>query len=265
MPDFGQTQTTQIPSAVQEHYDRNLLEHSQSALVHGLFAQKKKITESTDTIKFRKYALLPKATIPLVEGVNPTPHRLAREDITARVSTYGAYVEVTDEVEILNVDPILTVASDRTGRQAGETLDELVKNVINAGANVMWAGGVASRNNIVSGVTVEDFRKINRAMQNLNSPYFYEHIKAGTGQGTQPIKPSYLCITHPDVIYDLEQLTGWVPVSQYGNAAAIHDYEVANALKADCILIANGHQNRDAIMKCGVPVLDDIIQVLDYV
>ena len=45
----------------------------------------------------------------------------------------------------------------------------------------------------------------------------------------------------------------------------IHDYEVASALGVDCILIANGHQNKDNIIRCGVPVLDDIIQVLDYV
>jgi phosphoglycolate phosphatase len=44
-----------------------------------------------------------------------------------------------------------------------------------------------------------------------------------------------------------------------------HDYEVANALSIDCLLIANGHQSKQTLLKCGVPVLDEIIQVLNYI
>ena len=42
-----------------------------------------------------------------------------------------------------------------------------------------------------------------------------------------------------------------------------HDYEVAQALGVDCILISNGHQGREALLSCGVPVLDDITDVID--
>ena len=44
-----------------------------------------------------------------------------------------------------------------------------------------------------------------------------------------------------------------------------HDYEVAQALGADCVLVANGHQSRDALLLCDVPVFDDISQVIDYI
>ena len=44
-----------------------------------------------------------------------------------------------------------------------------------------------------------------------------------------------------------------------------HDYEVACTLGVDCLLIANGHQSKETLLKCGVPVLDNILQVLDYV
>ena len=37
-----------------------------------------------------------------------------------------------------------------------------------------------------------------------------------------------------------------------------HDYEVARAMHADCILIANGHQSKARLQARGVPVLDDI-------
>jgi phosphoglycolate phosphatase len=38
----------------------------------------------------------------------------------------------------------------------------------------------------------------------------------------------------------------------------IHDYEVAWAIGAECILIANGHQSKERLLTCGVPVLESI-------
>jgi phosphoglycolate phosphatase len=43
-----------------------------------------------------------------------------------------------------------------------------------------------------------------------------------------------------------------------------HDYEVANALGVDCLLIPNGHQSKDTLLSCNVPVLDNISQVYKY-
>lgn len=44
-----------------------------------------------------------------------------------------------------------------------------------------------------------------------------------------------------------------------------HDYEVANALGIDCVLIPNGHQSRETLLHCDAPVLDDISCVIEYV
>jgi len=44
----------------------------------------------------------------------------------------------------------------------------------------------------------------------------------------------------------------------------VHDYEVSVALGVDCILIPNGHQHRYTLLECGVPVLNDIKDVLSY-
>jgi phosphoglycolate phosphatase len=38
----------------------------------------------------------------------------------------------------------------------------------------------------------------------------------------------------------------------------IHDYEVARTIGAECILIANGHQSKERLLTCGVPVLESI-------
>jgi len=44
----------------------------------------------------------------------------------------------------------------------------------------------------------------------------------------------------------------------------VHDYELAVELEADCLLIASGHQSKEVLSSCGVPVLADISEVLKY-
>ncbi len=39
-----------------------------------------------------------------------------------------------------------------------------------------------------------------------------------------------------------------------------HDFEVARELGADCLLIANGHQPKEKLLRCGVPVLDSLLE-----
>ena len=45
----------------------------------------------------------------------------------------------------------------------------------------------------------------------------------------------------------------------------VHDFEVASALNIDCLLVANGHHDEERLQACGVPVLSDISQVLDFI
>ena len=38
----------------------------------------------------------------------------------------------------------------------------------------------------------------------------------------------------------------------------VHDFEVAKEIGADCILISSGHQSIERLLKCGVPVFEDL-------
>lgn len=44
-----------------------------------------------------------------------------------------------------------------------------------------------------------------------------------------------------------------------------HDFEVAQALGVDCILISNGHQSREQLLSCGVPILNEISDVVNVI
>ena len=44
----------------------------------------------------------------------------------------------------------------------------------------------------------------------------------------------------------------------------LHDYEVATALGADCIVIANGHQDKIRLKASGAKVVDSLLEFEDY-
>ena len=45
----------------------------------------------------------------------------------------------------------------------------------------------------------------------------------------------------------------------------IHDFEVAEAMGVNCILVACGHNSRSRLDSCGVPVLDAIDELHTYI
>ncbi len=44
-----------------------------------------------------------------------------------------------------------------------------------------------------------------------------------------------------------------------------HDVETARALHADCVLVARGHQSKEYLSGLGVPVIDDLSQLLELI
>jgi phosphoglycolate phosphatase len=43
----------------------------------------------------------------------------------------------------------------------------------------------------------------------------------------------------------------------------LHDFEVAQALGIQCVLIGNGHQHPDRLQACGVPVFNSITKMIE--
>lgn len=46
---------------------------------------------------------------------------------------------------------------------------------------------------------------------------------------------------------------------------SIHDSEVAAELGIDCLLSTTGHQNRERLTACGRIIIDDLMQIFDYI
>lgn len=225
------TGTTQIPAEVNNFYDRSLLLRAIPLFVHTRWAQIRDIPRKSGstTIKFRRYGNLAAATTPLQEGNTPVSTELSVTDITATVLQYGAYVTLTDVLDYQTQDPILMETAEILGDQMGDTLDQLTRDVLNAGTNYYFAGsGHTLRSEVAAGEIITDtlIKKTVRLLKNNKARRLTKMVDATTGYGTSPLNASYIGIVHPNTTYDLKGISNFVPVEKYASTAGIMDGEV---------------------------------------
>lgn len=227
---------TQVPHAVNNFYDRAMLERALPLLVHDKWAQIKDIPKNnTNIIKFRKYGALAVNTTPLTEGVTPSGKTLSVTDVTATVQQYGDYVTVTDWVQMTTLDPLLTETAELLGEQAGQSLDKILATVLNAGTNVQYADVSSPKVNAARGsilaadvIAADELLIAVRTMKNYNVRKITKIVNPDTGYATTPVNACYVGIVHPNTTFRLKGMSGWNPVEKYANKADLMPGEVGS-------------------------------------
>lgn len=224
------TTTTQIPAEVNNFYDRTLLLRAIPLFVHTRWAQIRDIPRKSGTtvIKFRRYGNLSAATTALTEGTTPTGSQLSVTDITATVLQYGDFIQITDVLDYQSQDPVLMEAAEILGDQMGDTLDQLTRDVLNAGTNVYYPASRVSRVTVAATeiITTALITKVVRVLKNNKARRMTKMVNATTGYGTSPLNASYIGICHPNVTYDLKAMTGWTSVEKYASTTGVMEGEV---------------------------------------
>lgn len=211
------TQTTTTNNAgnnltpeMKTYYDRALIRFATPKLVHAQFGQQKPIPAgSGKTIEFRRFSPLPKALVPLTEGVTPQGNTLNVTTVESTVEQYGDYVTMSDMLTLTAVDSMISETQTVLGDQAGRTLDTVIREKINAGTNVQYGNGKADRNLLVGGDATaanNDYLSVaavKRAVATLKR------------NNATPFKDGcYVAIIHPDVANDLTNDPDWKAVKQ---------------------------------------------------
>lgn len=206
------TGSADLSAEMKEFYDMTLLDEAGPKLVHEQFGQKRPIPKNHGkTIEFRKYAPLAKATQPLVEGVTPDGKKLVVTTVTATVNQYGDFVPLTDMLKLTALDNNVLEATKLLGRQAGLTMDTVVRDAMNTGLNVSYASSWSGTTETVhanrysltadSKLTVLEVQKAVRKLKRKNAPKFADG--------------NYVCILHPDAAFDLMRDPDWVAPHNY--------------------------------------------------
>lgn len=220
---FDNTQTTGtagLSDEMKTYYSDYLIDNAKPNLVHDQFGQERPIPKGKGkTVEFRKYSPLPKATTPLQEGVTPSGNSLNVSTVDAIVKQYGDYIELSDVLLLTAIDNNLVEATRLLGDQAGQTLDTVVREILNAGTNVQYQeNAVTSRHQLVGGessgnhyLTVKSAKYAARNLKNNNA---------------KKIDKNFVGIIHPDTAFDLTEDDRWKDPHKYVNTENIYEGEI---------------------------------------
>lgn len=209
---------TKFPS---KYYDRQLLESAKTRFVHAQFGQKRPIPRNNGKyVNFRRWNLFDPNTAKagLTEGVTPDGQTLSQTDVEAEVKQYGAYVEVSDLLDLTAYDAVINDSAELLGEQLGTVVEWVTRDAMCSGSNVQYAGGKTSRAALTAAdkLTTTEIRKAVRTLKKNKARPFCEDGR----------KPHYICICSPEATYDLQNDEMWRNVSTYGNSEAIYSGEI---------------------------------------
>ena len=101
------TTTTILPAPIQQSFSLKLLSVPVPNMIHKLPAMKKRMPRNGGTtLRMRRYNALATAMVPLGNsGVTPPAQTLSAIDIDAKVSFYGTYLQINEQVTLQSQDP----------------------------------------------------------------------------------------------------------------------------------------------------------------
>lgn len=185
-------------------------------LIHNMFAMKKSLSaRSGNIMRMRRYNRLPRATTPLgPSGINPPAQTLSSLDIDATIQWYGSYVILTDQVTLINQDPVLNEAASVLSQCLRETEDELVRNMLRSTASFINCVNGSNTDNPTE-LTRTDIDAVVRSLINSDARKISETVEGQNKFGTGPVREAYFAMGSSQVISDLEACSGFISVAQY--------------------------------------------------
>ena len=212
-----------LSAEMKTFYDMTLIDEASANLVHDQFGQKRPIPKNGGkTIEFRKFAPLAKALTPITEGVTPDGKSLSVSTITATVSQYGDYITQSDVLELTSLDNTILEATKLLGRQAGATLDTVVRNVMHSGNNVTYCPKVAADGTETAVTSRSDLD----ATCQLTVKVIQQVVAKLRAQNAPTINGKYVAIVHPYVAYDLMRDPEWIDAHKYAKPDNLYEGEI---------------------------------------
>ena len=210
-------------------YDTELLDNARDQLIFAQLGRKQALPKNHGrTVEWRKWNTLGRVG-QLTEAVIPTGKKLGMTAITVSLAQYGDYVAISDLLITHAIDDAVLGATEELGAAAGLTNDELVRNVLMAGTNVIFCDAYSgssyqstptSKATLLSAlgsgyacdVTPDMINKAKTNLENNNVPTFEDG--------------GYVAVMHPHVAYALRKHPDFQEVVKYQAAKRIFRGEI---------------------------------------
>jgi len=157
----------------------------------------------------------------LTEGTPPTSISVSVNAIDITPTQYGINVELTDLVALTAVFDLINTTLHEVGKAMARKIDEVIQTVVNAGTNVIYAGGRESRDQLTES-DLFDANLIRRAAAFLRKNAAPEFTNRGGG---------YVAITTPEVVFDLKSDTSvgqWLDTHKYAAPENLFNGEIGS-------------------------------------
>jgi N4-gp56 family major capsid protein len=217
----GETKTSDL-SIDQTAFDRIAYFALRSELLFDQAADVQPTAQSMpgSAVTFTIFADLSAATSTLNEVTDVTPVALSDSQVTVTLAEYGNAVVTTAKLRgtsFLNVD---TAAANIVGYNAGDSIDQVVREVLAGGTNVVYATGGSTTPSARTSIQPED---------TLAGDDVRKVVAQLRGANVATFNGSYLGYIHPDVSYDFRGANGaanWRDPHTYVDTANIYNGEI---------------------------------------
>ncbi len=208
------TTTSSLPSPVQQSFSYKLLSVPVPNMIHKIPAMKKQMPRNGgNTLRMRRYNPLNTALVPLGNtGVTPPAQLLTAVDIDAKISFYGTYIQLNEQVTLQNQDPVLNECAARLGVSLRQTEDTLTRDMLAATAGFINCTGGTNGDNPTE-ITRSDVDTVVRSLLNNNAYTIMDNIEGEDKFGR-------MCAEVKSFLIDLETVVVAMLTGDKGQAQA---------------------------------------------
>lgn len=212
--DTNMTTSSALSAGMQTYYNRELLRTFEPNLVHLQFGDEHRMPPHSGLVmNMRKLIPLETNTRALSEGDPGESVMLAETEVTVQLQQYGEYARCTDKLDLTHLDMDIMRRTKLFGDAGARSIDAVVREELAKCANVIYAGGKASRAELTAADKLTS-RELRKAVKTLKK----NHAQTFGGY--------YVAIIGPDTMYDLQEDEAFVKVSQYQDKENIYTGEV---------------------------------------
>lgn len=164
------------------------------------------------------------------EGVTPLAENVLYQDISATVNQYSILYGYSDKTFDLHEDDIPRVMTQLAGERKGLVMEQVLYGVLKGCTNKYYGGTGTTRATVNGTLTLTLLRRVARGLNLNHSTTISQMLKKVEGTqlyNTSPIAGrSYPVWVSTDLMPDLRELPGWVPVEKYSNPGNAVENEV---------------------------------------
>lgn len=212
--DTNMTTSSALSAGMQTYYNRELLRTFEPNLVHLQFGDEHRMPPHSGLVmNMRKLIPLETNTKALSEGDPGESVMMAETEVTVQLQQYGEYARCTDKLDLTHLDMDIMRRTKLFGDAGARSIDAVVREELAKCANVIYAGGKASRAELTAADKLTS-RELRKAVKTLKK----NHAQTFGGY--------YVAIIGPDTMYDLQEDEAFVKVSQYQDKENIYMGEV---------------------------------------